>query len=118
HRRGLSFGQIALKLGRGLTRNAIGGKLDRLKLLKSRPRDNRDYGAPRTQKRRKAPSKPVAPSSASSAPPTPELHVNFFDLKRHHCRYPLSDGTFCGRKVQRVRTAFCPHHELVCYRAE
>jgi GcrA cell cycle regulator len=117
HREGrLSFGQIAKKFG--LTRNAVIGKANRMGLSERSEANHSFYGAPRTRKCRKAPSVKPLTLAARSAPPTPELHVNFFDLEKHHCRYPLTDGTYCGRQVQRDRTAFCPHHELICYRPE
>ncbi len=50
------------------------------------------------------------------APPTPG--ISFFDLKTHHCRWPLGDGPavfFCG--AARVPpSSYCPRHLEEAYR--
>lgn len=41
--------------------------------------------------------------------------VGIFDLRRCHCRWPLSSGLYCGEQV-RTATSWCPRHYSMVFR--
>lgn len=101
---GPSCSQIAHKLGCGLTRNAVIGKVTRLNLL---PRD------PSILTR--APYK----RGRSGKKNAPFLHISFADLERKHCRYPQGgEGepiTYCGQRRAK-KSSYCTLHLKLCTR--
>lgn len=141
---GLSFRAIADDLG-GVTRNAVIGKLGRLGIKKKClvqprrrtspiPKAQRNGGAAlfsirarAADKSRKtvAPKRPVdfdeLPSNEATSLPAESQRniVSLFDLRDHHCRWPISDHTdktigFCGRDRADDKVSYCVHH---CRRA-
>lgn len=126
-RQGFSAGQIALRL-RGVSRNAVIGKLHRLGLTDSDRKTDRATQV-RVRRNRKRFYKsnaipedwtPPRPPSAPlpQADPKDVARVAFHDLEDHHCRYPVGEPTagFCG--FQRVPgLSYCPTHAARCYRA-
>jgi len=119
HKLGLSCKQIALRLGGGISRSAVIGKLHRLGLAHTRPRmraDGRSEAhlprAPRTRN----PSRPTqhlrmlersfgeyeAACSAKERPLPPGVKpVTIITLDHRHCRWPIGDPAmpdfrFCG----------------------
>jgi GcrA cell cycle regulator len=95
HEQGLSFSDIADKLG--VKRNACIGKAHRLGLA---ARPARDYsGAPAIQ---------AAPPPVGFAEP-----VTLMGLQSHHCRWPIGDpGLFCGA-VKQDGSSYCPEHRRI-----
>ena len=129
--KGYSYGHIANVFG--LTRNAVGGKIDRLGL------GGRDRRIPLTASERNArrnaarafkrggaciknghmeipiwrPSKPLPIQKPVEAPP---LNIGLMKLKSHQCRYVTGkDGlaTYCGHDV--LDRSFCAQHYRLCY---
>lgn len=123
---GFSAGQIALRL-RGVSRNAVIGKLHRLGLTNDDRKTDRATQI-RVKRNRKrcmrtgAIPEALTPPRLPSAPlpqadPKDVARVAFHDLEDHHCRYPVGDPTagFCG--FQRVPgLSYCPTHAARCYR--
>lgn len=46
----------------------------------------------------------VAPKSES---------VTFSQLNKHHCRYILASGRYCGKRKQ-DGSSYCPEHKILC----
>lgn len=121
-----SCSQIAKILG-GISRNAVIGKVNRLKL----PRRivKKFYRGPQKScgnhvagKIKRAGHKfkvigpaglPLVPFTERNAPVVP-LHIQFDDLKPQHCRYPYGERpyTFCGHQVQADSSYCSEHHRL------
>lgn len=124
HKRGLSGGQIARKIG-GITRNAVIGKLHRLGLSCPKQANpsplqlqNRIDGRKRNTVRRTAvPRKPkprpaILPSAAEAAVSHIALNVALLDLTTGMCRWPTSEDRphlFCG--IQCESGSYCSHHK-------
>lgn len=95
---GLSASQIARKLGRGLTRNAIIGKVYRLGLENPTMKTN----TPRSPRERKLPK--CAPLPIPVPPPPeapPSLNLDIEQLTAATCRYPLGTEapySYCGHE--------------------
>lgn len=120
-REGLSASQVAKALG-GVSRNAVIGKLHRLKLTGSRPTPPRlrRPAAPRAAARsglrltRRRPAPAAAPFIAA-APDGPGLFRSFADLRPGCCKWPIGDPadanfSLCGRPAD---GPYCPgHHQL------
>jgi GcrA cell cycle regulator len=119
---GLSASQIARQLG-GVTRNAVIGKVHRLRLggrgAPSKPTRAPRVTAPRPARPR-ARSVP-APRPVPLAPPPaaavegPGLVDNLIHLAVHACKWPIGDPkaadfTFCGRRTD---GRYCAAHEAV-----
>ena len=133
---GKSAGQIADALGGGTTRNAVLGKLHRLRLRgetivskSSAPPKAKPQPKPRQQHSVtygwRAPKESLVPPVAIKATPhdtidpkTPTL-LRMEDLKAHHCRWPLNNALggeyyFCGeRKIS--GKPYCQTHCDVAY---
>ena len=111
----------------GFTRNAVIGKIHRLRLP-----HNTNPHVTRTRKPRRpkqpSPEKPVrqkppAPMVIDMPPPSPDEIIrvaSLIDLEPHHCRYPIGDPRgaifgFCGdSKV--FGLSYCERHAMVCYK--
>lgn len=134
---GLSASQIAAAIG-GLTRNAVIGKISRLKLVCHRktqprlprvvrPREitllTREQKATRQRERvfarasgwkeRTAPDVELAPEQPQ---PQEFLALTFSELQRGDCRYPRGEGEgirYCGQPA--TRQSYCDHCYRICY---
>jgi GcrA cell cycle regulator len=123
---GDSAGHIARVLGKGLSSNAVIGKLYRMGLggratptrrINTHPKIKPAVAAARYQKPAappvaKAPAKPAKPEPAPST-----AVVRIEQLEGHHCRYPLGDPQapafgFCGAKHVEGRPYCQPHCEI------
>jgi len=115
---GQSAVYIADKLGGGVTRNAVLGKIYRLRKAGHLIPFHRPEPPPRVQRARPAPPRarttPPALPRVRSAPPTLPRVVDYSDLKparcatiammdpkANHCRWPVNDAVdeeylFCG----------------------
>jgi GcrA cell cycle regulator len=133
---GLSASAIALKLGAGLSRNAVIGKLQRLGLtLSARPnRVPSRGGIPGRPRRSPAepwapPARSIVPESAVS-PPTvlvcpPERGygaVTILGLRDgpiRQCRWPIGEPSaemlYCGRQTV-TGSSWCSHHHSRVWR--
>jgi GcrA cell cycle regulator len=85
---------IAAELG--LTRNAVIGKANRLKLAK-RPHHN-----PLTVRR--APARPKPPP-----PPDTSRLCTLFELSANTCRWPI-EGGYCGHHAEKT---YCAYHRQI-----
>ena len=113
-----SASQIAADLG--TTKNAVSGKIDRLRLpgrAKSPPRPKRKRDT-RTMHLRLE-RKPPAPIVEQPIPLLCEP-VSLFDAEQHHCRWPMGEPSdlntfrFCGAdKVEGL--SYCQHHCRIAY---
>ena len=140
---GLSASQIAMELG-GVTRNAVIGKVHRLKLsgrgktsnVSSRPRQPRS--STNTSKPRQSSGGSIGnaalkmnPDARPDAAPAPrpsqfeELVIpfgeraNITDLTEHTCRWPIGDPQssefhYCGRKSDEG-SPYCSYHCRIAY---
>jgi GcrA cell cycle regulator len=115
---GLSAAQIATQLGAGISRNAVLGKILRLKLCRRRSRPAVVKNKPHRQhgfKRARAfVPRGLPHQDAIAAEP---LHVAFANLGPSHCRWPYGDGpfTFCGLPISDGRS-YCVHHKAIACR--
>lgn len=134
---GLSSSQIAVRLGGGLSRNAVLGKVHRLGLAGSYSEARRS--AENQHLARQARGTPPVPSRPELAPPTrspapspaealPPHAVTLADLRNlegscRHCRFILGevrgpDGTaYCGRETTEPKAPYCAEHAARCYTA-
>lgn len=122
---GVSATIIGCRLGK--SRNAVLGKLFRLKLLASRPtkhrlstRQNRRYTKKTRAPRPQAPriELRVDPYKPAALPVIPEHErKSLIDLEDNDCRWPCTDGpphAFCARpKVPGL--VYCADHARVAY---
>lgn len=136
---GLSCSQIAAELGE-VTRNAVIGKLHRLGLANTRPKQVREIQAPK-RRRAAAPSRrqsairqvfAQAPGSVIEEAVEPQGTATDFDpsvpqderkgildLRDGDCRWPIGDPTtpdfyFCnGRALAGL--SYCSHHTRLAY---
>ena len=116
---GLSASQVAKALG-GVTRNAVIGKLHRLKLTGSRPtlprpRRLSSPRPPRPARRLRRPSLAPLVPAAAAPPEGPGLFRSFTELKPRCCKWPIGDplgGEFslCGRPTD-GRPYCAGHHK-------
>ena len=114
-RAGLSASQIAEKLGGGISRGAVIGKLRRMglhlptmphKLAAARPR----------KKRPAAPITAVAPR-VPATPVTPVTPVTLLASEPHHCKWPVSevrgpDTLYCGAHRENEVGPYCRQHRI------
>lgn len=132
---GFSATQIAAELG-GTTRNAVIGRVHRMKLPKRqkvstpravrvRPRSRSVAAVPRRPA--VALPRPPAPVPSPSLPaeeavfvePTP-LHLSVMGTSDRQCKFMAGDpkrgGRFCGTPVWRPGSAWCSYHRRIVYR--
>lgn len=120
---GLSCSQIAARMGKGLTRNAIIGRAHRLDLerrgrpVTTKPKKIRNRRSPRrtTREERTAFSLPPIDIEALRCAVVDPLHLALADLEPHQCRYPYGGGpyTFCGLpKLEPY--SYCGAHLVLC----
>jgi GcrA cell cycle regulator len=125
---GKTAAQIAAALGDGITRNAVCGKLARLKLTLKRahspppPAAEKPCAPPSRPTRREPPPKPISRRSEalrrvleeSDAGAAAPVGVSLLDLRENHCRWPLWGDTgdeerlYCGAAV--AARAYCGAH--------
>jgi GcrA cell cycle regulator len=141
---GLSASQIAAKIGGGVTRNAVIGKVHRLG-LSGRVKPNAATQPQRPRKTARPPSHPLthgAPAHGNAAiaaqaaepaalrpEPRHELaeevavpmseRVTIMELRDSMCRWPLGDPTnaefrFCGARAI-TSLPYCAHHARIAY---
>jgi len=113
HETGVSFSKIALVLG--TTKNAISGKVTRLKLPRRHDYVNRPKPEPDPFKK-KTPPKPVLPKRS----PSPGHYPTIVELSSiFQCRFPVGhrDGqhVFCGQPTGEEPT-WCPTHKKIVFR--
>jgi GcrA cell cycle regulator len=110
-----SLSQIARILGNGLSRNAICGKLHRMKL----PIKSHQGVQVRARKARPLPQARLVAVTVPAEPELPHDPVKNGDLLPHHCRWPNGDpGTesfsFCG--ANRVAPLpYCRSHIVIAF---
>ena len=124
---GEAASSIAERLGRGMTRSAVLGKVHRLGLSESRTRiagpkisaaeRKRRY---RAKKRAEAPKPVFAPRPTPA--PVPEAieprRLSFAELEPRDCRYPYGDGpefSFCGLR-RWENSSYCGYHARLVYK--
>jgi GcrA cell cycle regulator len=124
---GRSASQISAVFGQGLTRNAVLGKVHRLKLPKrvegSNPLTPRLVNAVIAPKGPRARPRVIAPSARHGLAiiaPTPIaplecLRVTFGDLNSRMCKWPLGDNRYCGNSTA-LRAPYCVGHARISYR--
>ncbi len=133
---GLSASQIAKEMGEGVTRNAIIGKVHRLKLsgraTPSRPPRPRAKPAPKPRiaataaPRTSAPSVrrevPIAPVPLEPKPLPSGEFATVLTLTNHICKWPIGDPAtpefrFCGRKSS-AASPYCDSHASQAYQPQ
>lgn len=139
HASGLTFGQIAKRMGNGITRNAVIGKAKRLGLpprivpveRKPRPKkpvEPKDVFIP--QEVAATVKQPEPPADEPLMPPAPERHVYDDPLARgareavmrltpKQCRFPIgdvgdADFHFCPERQASGETSYCAKHDALC----
>ena len=141
-RAGANSSQIAAALGNGITRNAILGKIHRMRskgtalptcaatpALKPKPKPkpkprpparqhslSYGFGARTTPD---APPRPVVLTPHDTIDPKAPGLLRMMDLDRHHCRWPLNSAMqgeyyFCGAP-QVFDRPYCPAHVALAY---
>lgn len=122
--KGSSYQEIADDLG--TTRNAVGGKVDRLGLSGQRKDKRRSFSLPRRRKHkgerviRIRNSQPVTVDLVQyeETPVSNEfMCVPLLELEDDMCKYPRGEGlatVFCGVPVQKG-SAYCIGHHSLCY---
>lgn len=134
---GLSNAKIAVRLGKGLTRNAIIGKLLRLDVAAGRIKTKRPVkteqerrlSAKLSKERHRQTSKLHRPRNLAPKPPrqvafdpptapTSATNVTMVDLPYSGaCKFPVGEATgaaqlFCGGAAKGV---WCPYHRLIVW---
>lgn len=124
---GLSASQVAKTLG-GVSRNAVIGKLHRLKLTGTRPTPPRLRRAasprrarPGTHWKPRRPATDVAAVAApvvAVAPEGPGLFRSLAELKPRCCKWPIGDPlaaefSLCGRPTD--GRSYCPGHHRTAH---
>lgn len=127
---GLSYSLIAARIG-GITRNAVIGKLHRMKCVKGKPTEHlplgRQRGATKNRRYMKQPRRvPIVSKPHWNIPqipiPPPQVEdvrrVSFANLDVHHCRYPIGHPEeptvgFCGLPKTPGRS-YCAGHLHRC----
>lgn len=140
---GLSASQIAGRIGGGVTRNAVIGKVHRLGLcgrattsrMRSRPRarmlsfPNRTQSVAHYRTQGNVALKALfLPASEAAPAPAPVIEeyeipqaqrVDLLSLKEHMCRWPLGDPQEEGFKFCGCRTVgslpYCEYHARIAY---
>ncbi len=133
---GLSASQIAKEMGEGVTRNAIIGKVHRLKLsgraTPSRPPRPRAKPAPKPRATTSTPrinntpavrrEAPIAPPPLEPAPLPNGEFATVLTLTNHICKWPIGDPAtpefrFCGRKSS-AASPYCDSHASQAYQPQ
>lgn len=132
---GYSASECAIKMGHGLSRNAIIGKVDRMQLPERRTRiarvkavqwspERRAANSERMRKfneerRAKAPQKVKIDLPDETWAPLPgTTPIGMIDLSDATCRWPVSDGApflFCGCQTE-GSSSYCATHTQVSVR--
>lgn len=142
---GMTMTEIAARVGQGLTKGSVVGKLHRLGLLRTLDKASSDRAQVRRAKREQAPARPPRPKRTRNperkavvrrevpeplvlpvpvAPfvETVEGHrgIGLMELTSSTCRWPFKgDGNepaiYCGAEVFR-ETPYCACHARVAYR--
>lgn len=139
HASGMTFGQIAKRMGNGVTRNAVIGKAKRLGLparvvpveRKPRPKkpvEPKDVFIPEEVAASVKPAE--KPADELLAPPAPARDVYDDPLARgareavmrlqpKQCRFPIgdvgdADFHFCPEQRAPGETSYCAKHEALC----
>lgn len=114
---GLTAAECAVEIG-GITRNAVVGKVFRLKL---EPRQERVNPKKRHAKRkaRKPAVKIEPPPPPDPTPPTSATRVSLMELRPNTCRWPTGDvGSedffFCGAPTHADKP-YCGYHCRLAY---
>lgn len=130
---GASASTIAAELGQGVSRNAVLGKISRLKLqrrdvkaahpFKARKANEKRHGNFQQPKanaivakalQRQVPAFPVEPFDMEDGEPVDVTHlVGLMDLERTSCRWPMGSATgsaqlFCGKHA--AAGSYCSEH--------
>lgn len=125
---GLSCSKIAARMGMGLSRNAVIGKLYRLGFSNKKPSG---VVVPKEKKKPEKPSRqqpsmpafhratPPRPVFAFVEPPHPAGQITVADLTSSMCRWPLGDPlkenfTFCGQAPNEGSPYCVFHSRLGC----
>lgn len=126
---GFSATKIAALLGKGFTRGAIIGKLDRLRKANQ---TTVQLGARKPPEKKPKPEKPQRPFITIRSKPVEKKPlfiapielvegfepVSLMDLRHFHCRYPVSgEGVnmlYCGATTD--IKPYCEKHRKLCYR--
>lgn len=115
HAEGLSFAQMARRLGHGLTRNAVLGKATRLNLPQRAPhRHDIGYG---TKKVSAEPALAVVTSHGDE--PIPLLEPDVF-APNGQCKWPHGDTgqpgwRMCGHLASKPGSPWCAYHYAKAY---
>lgn len=123
---GLSMGQIAKQLG--ISRNAVIGRSNRLKLSQHRPKDIPRNQPPVSKKLKAKVKDKVISGFIKSIPiekpinvrkPNGFLGLGLQDLECGECRYPYGGDngipiTFCGQPVK-PGSSYCPECHAICW---
>jgi GcrA cell cycle regulator len=113
-------GASASKIGEvvGKTRNAVIGKVHRLKLTPRQRTSSVKHDKPRTRSRKARP--PTLPTRPLPTSPTvvSEYPVSLMELRPRHCRFPLWNATehtglFCGDPA--TVGPYCQEHARACF---
>lgn len=125
-REGYSARQIAKQLSPWITKNAVLGRLHRMRIRFRNSKAGEsltiaDGLRQRSIDARKPPRRYLrkAPTAFVESSPVPATAVTFADLEDHHCKYPYGEGSslkFCGAPV--TKRSYCEHHHKKCYRVE
>ncbi len=115
---GMSLTDIGKRFG--ITRNAVGGKLDRIKHPDRKHRNKPRKTGQRREKviaYKKPPHNEELPVTPIKPPPNGSLPLQFGSHKE--CRYPFGDIQdkdlrFCLESVQRG-SSYCPEHHTLCH---
>ncbi len=122
--KGLSCSMIACEMGAGLSRNAIIGKVHRLKLeVRGQGKHQRSEVGSRSAPRGAARATPFRPSHAVIEEAKRAklrcveiipLHLSLMDLERDDCRWCYGDSpfTFCGHPKMEGGAYCAPHFYL------
>lgn len=133
NKQGLSASAIAARLGNGISRNAVIGKLHRMGIRVSadRPGGAR-LAAGRKRKRtlepklttqvrsRLRPDLDMLAALRAMPDPEPGSTVSLQDLEAHQCRFPYGEKApfrFCGCAVSEG-LPYCDKHAAKCFTAE
>ena len=119
-RAGANSSQIAAALGNGITRNAVLGKIHRLRSKGTAlPTSAATPALKPKPKPKPKPRLPVVLTPHDTVDPKAPGLLRMMDLDRHHCRWPLNSAMrgeyyFCGAQVAPDRP-YCPAHVALAY---